>query len=79
VCAAWAFCAASGSQSFSDVPGGAWYAEYIETAPFPMGLSSIRRRALGPDDTITREQAMAMLVRAMGLTGLDGPFRKRTK
>jgi hypothetical protein len=61
-----------GSQSFTDVPGNAWYAEYIETAVSCGLIYGYGDGRFGPGDTITREQAMAMLVRAMGLTGLDG-------
>ena len=35
----------------------------------------------GPNDKITREQAMAMIARAMGITGLEvePPMEKRMK
>lgn len=61
-----------GSESFTDVAQGAWYTKYIETAASYGLILGYGDGRFAPDNTITREEAMTMLVRAMKLTGLDG-------
>ncbi len=60
-----------GDESFNDVSSGDWYCEYIETAVYYGLILGYGDGRFGPNDTITREQAMTMLLRAMSLTGLD--------
>jgi len=55
---------ASGDGPFQDVEAGRWYAEAVAAA-FEAGIVSGKSRELfGPDETITREQAAVMFVRA---------------
>lgn len=61
----------SGTTSFSDVASSAWYAGYIETASSYGIIKGYDNGGFGPQDTISREQAMAMLARAMKITGLE--------
>ncbi len=60
-----------GSDSFSDVPSSAWYSGYVKTAASYGIIKGYSDTAFGPNDKITREQAMAMLARAMKITGLN--------
>ena len=59
-----------GSSSFTDVASGAWYYGYVQTAVGYGVVSGYGDGTFGPNDTITREQAMTMLARAMKITGL---------
>lgn len=61
----------SGTNSFSDVASSAWYSGYIETASSYGIIKGYDNGKFGPQDTISREQAMAMLARAMKITGLE--------
>ncbi|MEA4920341.1 MAG: immunoglobulin-like domain-containing protein [Clostridiaceae bacterium] len=61
-----------GNQNFTDVSSDSWYTEYIETAVSYGFIYGYGDGCFGPEDTITREQAMAMMSRAMNLTELDG-------
>lgn len=67
-----------GEQSFTDVNQDAWYAEYIETAAEYGLIYGYGDTTFGPNDTITREQAMAMISRAMKLTGLNPAISENT-
>lgn len=60
-----------GENSFGDVASSAWYCGYVETATYYGIIKGYGSGNFGPSDTITREQAMTMLARAMKLTGLD--------
>jgi len=60
----------SGRDIFSDVPGTAWYYDAATIAYEYNIVAGYGNGKLGPLDKITREQAMAMVVRAMKLTGL---------
>jgi len=60
-----------GENSFGDVASSAWYCGYVETAIYYGIIKGYGSGNFGPNDTITREQAMTMLARAMKLTGLD--------
>ena len=64
--------AGSGVTGFKDVPSTKWYAGYIETAYKYGIINGYSSDTFGPDDSLTREQAMAIIARAMGLTGLTG-------
>jgi len=60
-----------GSNGFSDVDASSWYCKYVQTA---LSYGIIKRyddKTFGPNDLITREQAMTMVARAMKITGLD--------
>ncbi len=60
-----------GESSFGDVASDEWYCGYVKTASsygIIEGYSDIK---FGPNDVITREQAMTMIARAMKITGLD--------
>ena len=55
---------------FSDVMASDWYSGYIKTA-FSYGIiTGYDTGTFGPNDKITREQAIAMIARAMKITGL---------
>jgi len=56
--------------SFTDVKTSAWYAGYVETAVSYGIITGYSNSKFGPNDKITREQAMTMIARAMKLTGL---------
>ena len=60
-----------GEVSFIDVSSEEWYCEYIQTAVYYGLVLGYDEDYFGPNDAITREQAMTMLTRAMGVTGLD--------
>ena len=55
---------------FDDVAATAWYRGYIETAASYGIIKGYDNGSFGPNDTITREQAMTMIARAMKITGL---------
>lgn len=59
-----------GSNPFKDVASNEWYADYIKTAYARKIIAGYDEATFGPNDKITREQAMAMINRAMGITGL---------
>jgi hypothetical protein len=56
--------------SFSDVSLNDWFNGYADTASDYGLITGYTTAEYGPNDTITREQAMAILARAMELTGL---------
>jgi len=58
------------NEIFSDVKATEWYGGYIETAYEYGIISGYGNGKFGPNDKITREQAMAMTARAMKITGL---------
>jgi hypothetical protein len=60
----------SGNNSFTGVKSTDWYCKYIETAYAYGIISGYDKVQFGPNDMITREQAMAMIARAMKITGL---------
>ncbi|MGE4284616.1 MAG: S-layer homology domain-containing protein [Clostridia bacterium] len=62
--------AGTGDNSFADVKTSDWYTGYVETAVSYDIISGYSDGTFGPNDKITREQAMTMIVRAMKLTGL---------
>lgn len=60
----------TGASPFEDVRQDAWYNSAIKTA-YAYGLvTGYTDGTFGPNDTITREQAMVMMARAMEITGL---------
>ena len=60
----------TGISSFSDVFSTDWYCGYIKMASNYDIVTGYGDGTFGPNDTITREQAMVMIARAMKITGL---------
>ncbi|MFD1885732.1 S-layer homology domain-containing protein [Paenibacillus wenxiniae] len=56
--------------SFSDVKSDAWYAGAVQTAVSYKLINGFEDGTFRPQDTITREQAMMIVAKAMKLTGL---------
>jgi hypothetical protein len=61
----------SGKSQFTDVKESDWYSSYVNTASRNEMVFGYDDGRFGPNDKITREQAMAMIARAMGITGLE--------
>lgn len=61
----------TGDSCFDDVNGSDWYCGYVETATRYGIITGYGNGNFGPNDKITREQAMLMIARAMTVTGLD--------
>lgn len=57
--------------SFGDVTLTDWFNGYVDTATAYALITGYDSKAFGPSDTITREQAMAIIARAMKLTELS--------
>jgi len=56
--------------SYGDVSMSDWFNGYVDTATVYGLITGYSDVAYGPNDTITREQAMAIIARAMKTTGL---------
>ena len=65
----------TGTSGFGDVASTDWYSGYIKTAASYGIIKGYDNGNFGPNDTITREQAMTLIARAMRITGLttDSP------
>ena len=61
----------TGTSAFDDVGADKWYCGYIKTAAAYGIINGYDASTFGPNDQITREQAMTMLARAMKLTQLS--------
>lgn len=61
----------TGASGFGDVAASDWYSGYIKTAASYGILKGYDNGNFGPNDTITREQAMTMIARAMAITKLS--------
>ena len=61
----------TGASGFGDVAPTDWCCGYIKTAAAYGIVKGYDNGNFGPNDTITREQAMAMIARAMVITKLD--------
>ena len=61
---------ATGESGFGDVSGSDWFNGYVGTATAYGLITGYDSTSYGPNDMITREQAMAVLERAMKKTGL---------
>ena len=59
------------ASSFGDVRAADWFRGYVNTAGAYGIITGYNSSHFGPQDTITREQAMTMIARAMKLTGLS--------
>ncbi|MFB0920346.1 MAG: S-layer homology domain-containing protein, partial [Oscillospiraceae bacterium] len=57
--------------AFDDVTMTDWFNGYVDTATAYSLITGYDSASYGPNDTITREQAMAIIARAMKLTGLS--------
>ncbi|MFC5467399.1 pullulanase [Cohnella suwonensis] len=76
--------AADGKTKFDDVDAGKWYAAYVATAA-ELGIVNGRNgNRFGPNDTMTRQEMAAMIVRALEVkngkasaTGAPAPFEDR--
>lgn len=64
----------TGKKPFNDIYSGDWYTPYIETAYEYNIISGYGNGNFGPTDMITREQAMAMIAKAMQITSLKVEF-----
>ncbi len=67
-----------GENSFSDVEKDDWYCGYVETAASYGIINGYGNGEFGPNDLITREQAMTMLARAMKITELETDLSNST-
>jgi hypothetical protein len=56
---------------YADVTGMDWYADYIATANQLNLVSGYSDGTFRPEASITREEAMAIVAKSVGLTGLD--------
>ena len=63
--------AGTGASGFADVASTDWCCGYIKTAAAYGIIKGYDNGNFGPNDTITREQLMAMIARAMVITKLD--------
>jgi len=59
-----------GGNAFPDVKASNWYSDAVQTAYAYQLINGYDDGAFHPMDRVTREQAMAMIARAMTLTGL---------
>ncbi|MBR5114279.1 MAG: S-layer homology domain-containing protein [Oscillospiraceae bacterium] len=66
--------AASSSANFTDVPSSQWYAGWIGTATSYGIVNGYGDGNFGPNDTISREQAAAMVARAAKLCGMNTDY-----
>ncbi|WP_308722674.1 S-layer homology domain-containing protein [Paenibacillus polysaccharolyticus] len=62
----------NGATSFSDVQSTDWYSSAVNTAYAYHLIGGFEDGAFRPMDTITREQAMVILSKAMAITSLKG-------
>ncbi|WP_025681551.1 cadherin-like beta sandwich domain-containing protein [Paenibacillus massiliensis] len=60
-----------GSNSFSDVSDSDWYADVVKTASSYSLIGGYEDGTFRPQERITRQEAMALIARAMKVTGLD--------
>lgn len=60
----------TGKASFNDIAKNDWYYDAVSIAYENDIISGYGNGKFGPDDKITREQAMTMIARAMKITGL---------
>lgn len=60
-----------GKESFTDINSAEWFKPYVETANQYGIITGYNEKTFAPNDKITREQAIAMIARAMKLTGIE--------
>ncbi|PQP84487.1 hypothetical protein C0Q44_07985 [Paenibacillus sp. PCH8] len=63
-----------GAQPFRDVTTKDWYSSAVQTAASYELINGFEDGTFRPNDTITREQAMTLIARAMKLTGLADQY-----
>ncbi len=61
----------TGTSLYADVKVTDWFSGYVKTATAYALIKGYDSTHYGPNDSITREQAMTIIARAMKLTGLD--------
>ncbi|MEN6351581.1 MAG: S-layer homology domain-containing protein [Syntrophomonas sp.] len=64
-----------GATPFQDVKTTDWYSGYIKTANTCGIVKGYNETTFGPDSKITLEEAMAMIARAMKITGLQAALK----
>lgn len=65
------------ASGFSDVSESDWNCGYIETSKKYGLIAGYPDGMFGPNDTITREQAVTIIARAMKITGLEASLSER--
>ncbi len=60
-----------GASSFSDVKASAWYSDDVQTAYSHQLINGYPDGSFHPNDSITREQAMTIIAKAMTVTGIQ--------
>ncbi|GAB1477351.1 hypothetical protein MASR2M70_21890 [Bacillota bacterium] len=65
----------TGKDCFTDVKKGIWYYDAVSIAYENGLISGYANGKFGPTDKITREQAMALIARAMKITGLEAGIK----
>ena len=64
-----------GTKTFSDVRSSDWFEGYVKTAAEYGIITGYGNGSFRPMDAITREQAMTMIARAMGITKLESSLQ----
>lgn len=65
-----------GTKKYSDVAENAWYANYLTTATQFNLIQGYSNGKFGPNDKITRQQAMTILARALSLTDINTDIKE---
>jgi uncharacterized protein YjdB len=68
----------NGATPFSDVKSADWYSSAVKTAYSYRLISGLEDGTFRPNDTITREQAMFILAKAMAITGLKDELSEQS-
>ncbi|NCB43471.1 MAG: hypothetical protein EOM59_12760 [Clostridia bacterium] len=64
-----------GTKVFNDVRNSDWFCGYVKTAAEYSVIAGYNNGNFGPQDLITREQAMTMIARAMVITRLESDLQ----
>ncbi|TBL79469.1 S-layer homology domain-containing protein [Paenibacillus thalictri] len=67
----------SGQSRFSDVKTGDWYKDAVQTASAYALINGLEDGIFRPNDSITREQAMIIIARAMKISGLTDKLHRQ--
>jgi len=65
----------TGKDVFNDVPKDAWYYDAVAITYEYNLIAGYGSGQFGPNDNLTREQAMTMIARAMKITGMEAGMR----